>query len=355
MKNKNRQIFWKNKKIFITGHTGFKGAWMSLILTELGAKVIGYSLKPSKKNNLFLDADLKNCIHKSYIGNILDKKKLKKILLKSRPDIIIHMAAQPLVKKSYIDPVDTFQTNILGTVNLLDIVTKIKSTKLLLVTTSDKVYDIRNKKMFREHDPLRGLDPYSASKVCQESIVLSYFVSFFKNKKSILTTRSGNILGGGDFSEDRIIPDYFKAYKVNKKLYIRNPDSTRPWQHVLDASYAYLKLIERFYNKSNNINEVSWNVSSVNRRNISVLELIKNFNSLSGKKIKFKFTKKKYIETKILNINSKKIQDTLGWANKLNIKQTIRLTLSWYLKYFENKKNSYKITLNQIKNYLYSN
>ena len=350
-----RKKFWKNKKIFITGHTGFKGSWMSLILKELGAKVVGYSLKPSKKNNLFLDVDLKNRIYKSYIGDILDKEKLKKILIKNKPDIIIHMAAQPLVKKSYIDPVNTFQTNILGTVNLLDIATKMKCTKLLLVTTSDKVYDIRNKKIFKENDPLRGLDPYSASKVCQENIILSYFFSFFQNKKTILTTRSGNILGGGDFSDDRIIPDYANAYKKNKKIYIRNPNSTRPWQHILDASDAYLKLIEKFYNKPNTMKEVSWNISSINRNNMSVLQLVKSFNSLSDKKIKIKFAKKKYLETKSLNINSIKIKETLGWVNKLNIKQSIKLTLFWYLKYFENKKNSYKITLDQIKNYLYSN
>ena len=243
----------------------------------------------------------------------------------------------------------------MGTINLLDIVGKIKNTKLLLVTTSDKVYDIRSKKIFKENDPLKGLDPYSASKVCQENVVLSYFVSFFKNKKSILTTRSGNILGGGDFSENRIVPDYFNAYRKNKKLYIRNPKSTRPWQHVLDATTAYLRLIERFYEKPNNINEVSWNISSMNKSNMSVLQLVKSFNSLLDSRIKFKFTKTKYLETKNLNINSRKIQKILGWVNKLNIKQSVELTLFWYQSYFENKKNSYKITLNQIKDYLYSN
>ena len=146
MKNFKRKIFWKNKKIFITGHTGFKGTWMSLVLNELGAKVIGYSLKPKKKNNLFLDVNLKKHIFKSYIGNILDKKKLKKILVENKPDIIVHMAAQPLVKKSFIDPVNTFQTNILGTINLLDSAKKLNSVKLILITTSDKVYDIRKKK-----------------------------------------------------------------------------------------------------------------------------------------------------------------------------------------------------------------
>jgi CDP-glucose 4,6-dehydratase len=335
MKDNNRKNFWKNKKVFITGHTGFKGAWTSIFLNELGARVVGYALKPQKKNNLFLNSNLEKHIFKSYIGDILDKNKLKRILVKTKPDIIIHMAAQSLVRKSYQDPVSTFNINCIGTANILDVVRKINNIKLILVTTSDKVYDIRLKKTFTENDTLNGIDPYSSSKVCQENVVFSYFESYFKKRKSILTTRSGNILGGGDFSDNRIVPDYFRAYANNTKLKIRNQNSTRPWQHVLDAVDAYLSLIEKFYNKFNTSNEIS-------------------FNNLSNKSIKFIYPKKnEYSETQDLKISPKKIKKILGWENKLKTEETLKLTLSWYLKYFENKKNSYEITLNQIKNYLY--
>ena len=354
MKDNNRKNFWKNKKVFITGHTGFKGAWTSLILNELVAKVIGYALKPQKKNNLFLNSNLEKHIFKSYIGDILDKNKLKRILVKTKPDIIIHMAAQSLVRKSYEDPVATFNTNCIGTANLLDIVRKINNIKLILVTTSDKVYDIRLKKTFTENDVLNGIDPYSSSKVCQENVVLSYFESYFKKKKSILTTRSGNILGGGDFSDNRIVPDYFRAHANNAKLKIRNQNSTRPWQHVLDAVDAYLCLIEKFYHKFNTTNEISWNVSSKNQNNMSVIKLVKSFNNLSKKSIKFIYPKKnKYSETQDLKISPKKIKKILGWTNKLKTEETLKLTLSWYLKYLENRNDSYEITLNQIKDYLY--
>ena len=185
-------------------------------------------------------------------------------------------------------------------------------------------------------------------------MVFSYFESYFKKRKSILTTRSGNILGGGDFSDKRIVPDYFRAYANNTKLKIRNQNSTRPWQHVLDAVDAYLSLIEKFYNKFNTSNEISWNVSSKNQNNMSVMKLVKSFNNLSNKSIKFIYPKKnEHSETQDLKISPKKIKKILGWENKLKTEETLKLTLSWYLKYFENKKNSYEITLNQIKNYLY--
>jgi len=356
MKIKQRKKFWKNKKVFITGHTGFKGAWISLFLNELGAKVIGYALKPKKNNNLFLNTNLAKIIERSYFGNILNKKKLNKILLKTKPDIIIHMAAQSLVRKSYQDPVNTFNINCIGTVNLLDVARKINKTKLILVTTSDKVYDTRIKKTYNEKDNLKGSDPYSASKVCQENIVLSYYKSYFYNKKSILTVRSGNILGGGDFAEDRIVPDYFRAYANNNRLKIRNQHSTRPWQHVLDALDVYINLIEKFYNKSNNINEICWNVSPKNNKNISVRKLINVLNNLSNKSIKFNLTinNDKSAETKNLNISSNKIKKFLKWSNKIKLEETLKLTLDWYQKYFDNNKNSYINTVTQIKNYLHT-
>ena len=355
MKINKRKKFWNKKKVFITGHTGFKGAWISLFLNELGAKVIGYALKPSKKNNLFLNANLEKNIERSYFGDILNKKKLNNALMKNKPDIIIHMAAQSLVGKSYQDPINTFNTNCIGTVNVLDIARKISNTKLILVTTSDKVYNSKVKKNYNENDELKGNDPYSSSKVCQDNIVMSYFKSFFNNKKSILIARSGNILGGGDFADDRIVPDYFKAYNNNNKLKIRNQHSTRPWQHVLDALNAYLKLIEKFYNKPNKENEVYWNVSSKSKKNISVMRLINILNSLSNKSVKISIIKKKkYDENKHLNISSNKIKKIIKWSNKIGIEETLKLTLDWYLKYFRDKKNSNISAVNQIKNYLYS-
>ena len=221
MKTKINSNFWKNKKVFVTGHTGFKGSWLCIILNLLGAKITGYALKPKSNPNLFKLAKVGNLINKSIIADVRDFKRLNKEIKKSNSSILFHLAAQPLVRYSYLEPKETFDTNFNGTLNILESVRRIKKVKTSIIITTDKVYDISKNKIFKETD-ISGIDPYSASKVCCEYLFTSYMSSFFKNSnyQSLATVRAGNKIGGGDYSEDRLIPDiYLSAKKLNKQFY----------------------------------------------------------------------------------------------------------------------------------------
>jgi CDP-glucose 4,6-dehydratase len=296
--------FWKGKKVFLTGHTGFKGSWLSILLNLLGAKVVGYSLKPFTKPNLFDLAKLERLIHVSIIGDIRDYDKLKKCINKFSPDFIVHMAAQPLVRESYKSAKYTYEVNTLGTVNILNILNELSYVKSALIITTDKVYFNNNKKIyFKENDILGGLDPYSSSKSCAELAVNSYNHSFFKKKNIyVATARAGNVIGGGDFSKNRIVPDYFRSLLKNKKLILRSPNSIRPWQHVLDPLNGYLLLLMKLYKKQKSANS-SFNFGPKKLSNQSVSNVInlinKDFNN-SVKVIKKHNIKKHYNESKIL-------------------------------------------------------
>lgn len=240
--------FYKNKKILITGHTGFKGTWLCKILTEAGANVIGYSLTPPTNPNLFEITKMENKI-KSVIGDIRDLKHLQEVFEEYEPEIVIHMAAQPIVRTSYEEPVYTYETNVMGTVNVLECIRKSKSVKSFLNVTTDKVYKNREWEWgYREDEYLDGYDPYSNSKSCSELITHSYKDSFFKdNKVRVSTARAGNVIGGGDFSRDRIIPDCVRAALNGEKIIVRNPNSIRPYQHVLEPLFAYLMIAQKQY------------------------------------------------------------------------------------------------------------
>ena len=249
--------FWKEKKVFLTGHTGFKGSWFSILLNFLGAKVVGYSLKPEEKKNLFDLCRLNKIIYQSIIGDIRDYDKLKKSILKFKPDFIVHMAAQPLVRYSYDHPKYTYEVNTLGTVNVLNILNELNFIKSALIVTTDKVYFNNNKKSYyHENDSLGGLDPYSSSKSCAELVVNSYNHSFLMKKNIyVATARAGNVIGGGDFSNDRILPDYFRSLSSKKKnLFLRFPNSIRPWQFIIDPLYGYLLLLMKLSKKKKYIN-----------------------------------------------------------------------------------------------------
>jgi CDP-glucose 4,6-dehydratase len=348
--------FWKGKKIFLTGHTGFKGSWLSILLNLLGAKVVGYSLEPCTKPNLFNLAKLERVIHASIIGDIRDYDKLKKCIYKFSPDLIVHMAAQPLVRESYESAKYTYEVNTLGTVNILNILNELSFVKSALIITTDKVYFNNNKKSyFKENDPLGGLDPYSSSKSCAELAVNSYNHSFFKKKNIyVATARAGNVIGGGDFSKDRIVPDYFRSLLTNKKLILRSPNSIRPWQHVLDPLNGYLLLMMKLYKKQKLANS-SFNFGPRKLSNQSVSNIInlinKDFNN-SVKIIKKHNSKKHYNESKILMLNSNKSKKILNWQNKYNLKESIKLTSLWFQEYLE-KKNILKATQDQILNYFH--
>ena len=323
--------FWSKKRVFITGHTGFKGSWLSIILTYLNSTVVGYSLKP-KKNSLFNKSMISQKLKSNTYADINNLSKLKKKIKVSKPEIIFHLAAQPLVIESYKEPLKTLKANIIGTANLLDSIRNIKSIKSVVIITTDKVYKIKkNNKLYKELDQLGGFDPYSASKVAAEIVVESYIKSFFENsnlQNRISTARAGNVIGGGDFSQNRLIPDIIYAINNNKKLKIRNPNHIRPWQHVLDPLMGYLILARKQYNNKVDNKEHSWNFGPNKSNFKKVIDIVKYIKKLQY--FKFSFLKNKsFKETNILKLNSIKAKKKLNWSSKWNLTQSLEKTLEW--------------------------
>ena len=277
-----KKNFWRGKKVLITGHTGFKGGWLSLWLKILGAKVIGYSLNPITKKNFFNETKIKKIFKKDYRKNIKNIDDLSKCISTFRPQIVFHLAAQPQVLESYNEPLDTVKTNVIGTINLLEIARKKKFIKTIVIVTTDKVYKNLEKNIrFTENSPLGGDDVYSASKASADIITLSYIKSFFKNSFcNIATARAGNCIGGGDWTKFRILTDSVESFLNNKELVIRNPDAKRPWQHVLEPLSGYLKLAEKLYCDNTKKYTGSWNFGPNKRNNLKVKEI-----ALIGKKI----------------------------------------------------------------------
>ena len=345
--------FWKNKKVFITGHTGFKGSWMCLMLNLFGAKIYGFSLKPDKKS-LFLQSKCSRFIIKNIYSNIKNKKKLNQSINKIKPDILFHLAAQPLVIEGYKNPIETFNTNINGTINILNSMKNCKSLKSAVIITTDKVYKIqKNDKLYSENDELGGSDPYSASKVCTEILTNSFIQSFFKMtnlQNKVSSARSGNVIGGGDYAKNRLVPDIISAINSNKKLYVRNPNHIRPWQHVIEPTYGYLKLAQlQFQNKLQNI-DAKWNFGPNQKSFIKVIDIIRQINNL--KKVKFKLNKKSKIqETKTLRLNNNKAKKFLKWKPKWDLNKSLINVIEWNDIYKKNK-NAKEICEKQIINYL---
>ena len=343
--------FYKNKKILVTGHTGFKGSWLAYVLYNFGAKVYGYSLKPSKKISNFQTLNLERRID-NYFSDIRDKKRLNNYIKKIKPDLIFHLAAQSLVKHSYKDPSYTIQTNVNGTLNILNSIFKNKEVGGVLIITSDKCYKNKEKiSGYKENDELGGIDPYSASKASAEIITHAFLKSYFnKNKRlGVATARAGNVIGGGDWSNDRIIPDFIKSIKNKKNFYVRFPNAIRPWQHVFDVVYGYLLLGKKIY-KNNNYNG-SWNFGPSKKNLLTVKQIInfikKQINS--NKKIIIK-KQKEFHETKTLVLDSSKTKKKLMWKSKYSIKKSLKVTSAWY-ENFLSKKNIENISYQQFKNY----
>lgn len=256
--------FWKNKRVFLTGHTGFKGAWLSLWLEEMGALVSGYSLAPNTNPSLFKLASVGKNMN-SYIGDIRDLASLQRAMTAAKPDIVLHLAAQPLVRESYINPLETYSTNVMGTVHFLECIRSISSIRAAVIVTSDKCYE--NKEWpwsYRENEPMGGYDPYSNSKGCAELVTASYRSSFFNSSNyeshgvALASARAGNVIGGGDWAKDRLVPDILKSFEDSKKVIIRNPNAIRPWQHVLEPLSGYLTLAQSLFEKGPT-NADAWN------------------------------------------------------------------------------------------------
>ena len=346
--------FWKNKNVFVTGHTGFKGSWLCIFLKFLGANVTGYSLKPKTNPNLYNLARIKKVVNKSIIADVRDYKKLFKEIKNSKATIVFHLAAQPLVRYSYLLPKETFDTNVVGSLNILECIRKIPKIKSSIIITTDKVYDNSRNKIFKENDRLGGIDPYSSSKVCVEYLFSSYLNSFFKksSQQKLATVRAGNVIGGGDYSEDRLIPDIYRFAKKNKKIILRNPNSTRPWQHVLEPLSGYLLLAEKLYKKKLNNVTQNWNFAP-NISNCKSVKYIANYFSKSLKlKIEIAKNKSKDFkpETSYLRLSNYKSRKTLNWYPKWNLNKSLSKILEWN---YNAKKVGYKTMCeDQIKNYL---
>ena len=347
---KNLENFYKNKKIFITGHTGFKGTWLTSCLIKLGAKVMGYS-KLDERVNVYK----KICYYRkvnNIFADILDYNFLKKKIINYNPHIIIHLAAQSLVSESYKKPLETVTTNTIGTLNILNISREIKNLNSLIIITSDKCYLNREfRKGYKETDILGGEDLYSASKASAELIFKAYSESFFKFQKKYgyATVRAGNVIGGGDWSKNRIIPDCVRSIQKNRTLTIRNPNSTRPWQHVLEPISGYLLLAKKLYENKNKYCG-SWNFGPSVNETMRVKNIVKLFFKFLKSKKKIVFKKGNFKETNLLKLNSSKALKNLNWKNKWSMRMSILKTAKWYEHYL-NKKDLRKVTFFQIKEY----
>ena len=335
--------------MLVTGATGFKGAWLSFWLKCLGSKVYGVSLPPSKEDIFFKETNLKNEINQSYF-NINNFQRINSYIRQIKPDIIFHLAAQSLVSEGYTKPLETFSSNIIGSANILESTRKNKI-KSLIYVTSDKCYlNLGLKKNFKEQDTLGGEDNYSASKASAELIFHSYYNSYFRSNSNlqIASVRAGNVIGGGDFKRNRIIPDLVRSIINRKSIYLRNPKSNRPWQHVLEPISGYLQLgLMLLDNKIKNKVYPSWNFGPIGQ-GVQVEKLSKNFFKIWGIKKKIIFLKKeKFKESLNLGVNISKARQELGWTPKLKLDETLNLTVDWYKNFILKKDSSLK-TLEQI-------
>ena len=318
--------FYNGKKVFITGHTGFKGSWLCRILLNAGANITGYSLKPSANNSLFDQLNLEKQIY-SIIADITDTATLSKAVVNSMPEIIFHLAAQPLVRASYQDPSLTYMTNVMGTVNILEAARLAPLVRSFVNVTTDKVYENREWNWgYREIENLCGFDPYSNSKSCSELITYSYRNSFFQgiNSPSLSTARSGNVIGGGDYSENRIIPDCIRAAISGSDIILRNPNSTRPYQYILDTLYGYLLLAEKQYSSKKIAG--AYNFGPNEENNLSNSELAQIFCDNWGSKLSWITNNDQDSphEANYLKLDSSKSRSVLGWRPQINIINAVK-------------------------------
>ncbi len=350
---------YRDKRVLITGHTGFKGSWLTLWLLELGAEVAGYSLEPPTEPNLFEILGLQEKIT-HIIGDVRDEQKLKYTFKEYKPEIVFHLAAQPLVRISYKEPKLTYETNVIGTVNLLEAVRDTESVGVVLNITSDKCYE--NKEWvygYRENDPMGGYDPYSSSKGCAELVTSAYRKSFLNpedygktHNVALASVRAGNVIGGGDWGEDRLIPDCIRALTKNEPIPIRYPKATRPWQYVLEPLSGYLWLGALMLANGKTYSD-GWNFGQNTEDILTVEEVVKEVLSLWGEG-KYRFNKESVLhEASLLKLDISKARSALRWRPVYGVKEAMEKTIFWYKKHYEEGSNDiYEYTANQIKDYI---
>ncbi len=358
--------FWINKRVLITGHTGFKGSWLLVWLNMLGADVYGLSLSLLNGKSLFKEITNKKVLSKDFFVDIRNIEKLKTSMNEINPDIVFHLAAQPLVRESYKNPLDTWSTNLMGTLNLLESLTVIKNNCAVIMVTTDKVYkNMEWEYGYRENDQLGGHDPYSASKAATEIAISSWRDSFCDVDKkgsnlAIASARSGNVIGGGDWAKDRIVPDVMRAIEHDKKIFIRNPKSTRPWQHVLDPLAGYIVLAEKLYQSKNSLNKDSNenfasafnfgpNISSNKTVEFLVNEIIKYW---PGNIKKNNDGLNQLHEAEKLYLQFDKAFNLLNWEPVWNLEVSVKRTVEWYKKFNEDSTSSFDLCTKDIQFYL---
>ncbi|MCL6090741.1 MAG: CDP-glucose 4,6-dehydratase [Candidatus Thermoplasmatota archaeon] len=342
--------FYKGKRILITGHTGFMGSWLTKWLTMLQADVTGYSLDPPTKPNMYEALTLSSEIS-DIRGDVRNTDLLRKTIQKFQPEIVFHLAAQPIVLESYDNPVETFDTNVTGTVNLLNELRKVESVKTIVVVTSDKSYQ-NNEWVYpyREIDALGGNDPYSASKSCQDFVVNSFRESYFSDSGvGISAVRAGNVIGGGDWAEYRIIPDLVRGIVKGETVRIRNPNSVRPWQHVLEPISGMLTLVKKMH-MDRKFSDV-WNFGPDSSREVTVKELAGKIVEYYGKGSYLIEQKTGFKEANYLKLDVSKAKKELGWHSHLDFESSLKNTVEWYKNYFNDQKNIDLVTKKQIEKY----
>ncbi|MBF0465890.1 MAG: CDP-glucose 4,6-dehydratase [Nitrospirae bacterium] len=343
---------YKGKKVFLTGHTGFKGAWLSLWLSELGAEVMGYALKPHTAPSLFeILGNEKRLIH--HVGDVRSYEGLYGVINDFRPEVVFHLAAQAITKLSYDIPHETFETNTIGTLNILECIRLVNSIKAAVIVTSDKCYEnVEWLWGYRENDRLGGKDPYSASKACAELISHSYMRSFF-DVPAVATARAGNVIGGGDWAYERIVPDFVHAIDKGATLEIRSPNATRPWQHVLEPLSGYLWLGANLLLKKENISGQSFNFGPGGQADKTVQELIDSFIKAigNGQYILHPLDPDNKKEATLLKLNCDKALHHLAWRPVLDFDETVDFSAMWYRHFYDKQTDMLTLTSNQISHY----
>lgn len=347
--------FWRNKKVLLTGHTGFKGSWLSICLQSLSSELTGFSLPPPTDPSLYVLAGVERGI-RSIQGDIRDLDAVRKVMEEAQPEIVFHLAAQSLVRQSYVDPVGTFATNVLGTAHVLEAARATPSIRAVIVVTSDKCYDNKEDgRAYCESDSLGGFDPYSSSKASAELVTAAFRNSFFapaqrENPTGIATVRAGNVIGGGDWAVDRLIPDVMRSVFEGREVFIRNPHAIRPWQHVLEPLYGYLLLAEKLYDDPL-VYSQAWNFGPDESDSQPVAALLEQLVRSWGPGMTWRIDNgRHHHEAKYLRLDSSKARSMLGWRPRWNLTQALEATAEWY-KALQSGKDAALLTREQIRSY----
>lgn len=356
--DRQKMIFnniYENKRVLITGHAGFKGSWLSLWLKSLGAQVFGYSLLPNTEKRLFEVLDLGHSLDGSLIENIENEKALNTFFQECRPEIVFHLAAQPIVRLSYTEPVLTYKTNVIGTLNVLEAARQTPSVRAFVNITTDKCYENNEKtEGYKENEPMGGYDMYSSSKACSEILSSSYRRSFLKDGKpfALATARAGNVIGGGDWAKDRLIPDCVRAFEKNETVFIRNPLSTRPWQFVLEPLAGYLRLGQKLLEQGDQY-ATSYNFGPEMNQNIRVCEVVKRLAEIWGENSQVKTGDAGDLhEASLLQLNIEKAQKELGIMPVYSAEEAIVKTILWYKAFYEGKVDMISFTKQQLNDFV---